>query len=350
MSAPRYKWQPTTADIARRLGISPRDVVRFDHNTSPFPTDWAPSLLTEAARHLNEYPGADYRPIREAAAKYAGIEPENVVAGAGVDELILLAATAFLDSASVAATMTPTYPLYEIATMQQRARLITVPMLPPDFGYPADPLLAAARDADLLWLCIPSNPIGSRMEDDLVRRAVEVTKGVVVLDAAYAEFTGDVWAPWVEQHPNLMVMHTLSKGFGLAGARVGFALAAPQLVDAIDGVRPPGSISSLSVDLAVAALDEPNRMERRVARLLKERDRLASKLTHLGIEVMPSQANFLLCRVGSAATELADGLLDNGLVVRRFGDDSPLAGYLRFTVRSPEEDDRLVEALWRQLP
>jgi len=87
-----------------------------------------------------------------------------------------------------------------------------------------------------------------------------------------------------------------------------------------------------------------------VARLLKERDRLAAGLGNLGIEVMPSSANFLLCRVGAAANTLADGLLDAGLVVRRFPDDSPLAGYLRFTVRSPEEDDRLIEGLWRQLP
>jgi histidinol-phosphate aminotransferase len=350
MTAPRYRWQPTTADIARRLGISPREVVRFDHNTSPFPTDWAPGLLSEAARHLNEYPGADYRPIRDAAAKYVGVEPENVVAGAGVDELILLAAKAFVDSACVAVTLTPTYPLYEIATLQQRGRLVTVPMLPPDFGYPADPLLAAARDADLVWLCIPSNPIGTRMDDELVRRVVETTRGIVALDAAYAEFAGDSWAPWVGRHPNLIVMHTLSKGFGLAGARVGFAIAGTELVDAIDGVRPPGSIASLSADLAVAALDEPSRMERRVARLLKERDRLAARLANLGIEVMPSSANFLLCRVGTSATALADGLLESGLVVRRFDADSPLAGYLRFTVRSPEEDDRLIEALWRQLP
>jgi histidinol-phosphate aminotransferase len=350
MTIPRYQWQPTTADIARRLGISPRDVVRFDHNTSPFPTDWAPSLLAEAARHLNEYPGADYRHIREAAAKYAGVEPENVVPGAGVDELILLAARAFLDSSRLAATAAPTYPLYRIATLQQRARLTEVPLLPPDFGYPSDPLLAAARDADLLWLCVPNNPIGSRMDDDLIRDLIAATPGIVVLDAAYAEFAGDVWAPWVDEYSNLIVMHTLSKGFGLAGARVGFAVAAPPLIDAIDGVRPPGSISSLSVDLAVAALDEPNRMQRRVARLLKERDRLAAKLANLGIEVLPSQANFLMCRVGPIATELAEGLLDVGLVVRRFAAGSPLADYLRFTVRSPEEDDRLVEALWRQLP
>ena len=350
MSVPRYQWQPMTEAIARRLGISPRDVVRFDHNTSPFPTDWAPGLIAESARHLNEYPGADYLSIREAAAKYCGVEPENVVPGAGVDELILLAARAFLEGGHVAAMPTPTYPLYRIATLQQHARVMDLPLFAPDFAFPADALNRAARDADLLWLCTPNNPTGNRIDDGVLAATIRAGRGVVVLDAAYAEIAGDEWGSWVSRFPNLVVMHTMSKGFGLAGARVGFALASPQLIDAFDAVRPPGSISSLSVQLAVAALDEPGRMQRRVARLVRERGRLADRLSGLGLDVVPSEANFLLCRVGPASDAVAGALMDEGLVVRRFPVDSPLDDYLRFTVRSPEEDDRLLEALWRVLP
>lgn len=349
MTPPRYKWQPTTEDIARRFGLSPSDVVRFDHNTSPFPTDWAPSLVAEAARHLNEYPAASYRSIREAAAKYVGVDPESVVPGAGVDELVLLAAKAFLDAGRVSAMVTPSYPLYRIASLQLHARVVEVPLLAPDFAFPPDSLLRAARDADVLWLCVPNNPTGNRLDDELIRDLIAAAKGVAVLDAAYAEIAGDEWGGWVDRFPNLIVLHTLSKGFGLAGARVGFAVAAPEIVDAIDGVRPPGSIASLSVELAVAALDEPNRMRRRVERLVRERVRLAGELAKLGLEVLPSEANFLLCRVGPTARSLGDSLMEVGLVVRQFPDDSPLADYLRFTVRSPEEDDRLIEALWRHL-
>jgi histidinol-phosphate aminotransferase len=350
VAVPRYQWQPTTRAIAQRLGIPEQDVIRFDHNTSPFSTDWAPAIVVESARDLNEYPAADYRAVREAAARYVGVEPENIVPGAGIDELLLLAARAFLEPGGVAATQTPTYPLYHIATLQQHARLIEVPLEEPDFGSTIKPFLTAAWDADLVWLCIPNNPTGSRLTAEDLAAVITATDGVVVLDAAYAEIAGDSWGPWIERYPNLVICHTLSKGFGLAGARVGFAVAGEALVDAIDGVRPPGSISSLSVGLAIAALDEPNRMRRNVDRIVRERSRLAAALDGLGLGVLPSEANFLLCHVGGIARELADALMAGGLVVRRFPEDGPLEEYLRFTVRSPAEDDRLVAAMASLLP
>lgn len=349
MTTPRYTWQPTTAEIASRLGIPKTQVVRFDHNTSPFPTDWAPGLVIEPARTLNEYPGADYRAIRESAARYMELSPENIVPGAGIDELLLLTAQAFLEPGGSAATTTPTYPLYRIAGLQRRANLYEVPLVRPDFEYSIEPLLAAAADADLVWLCVPNNPTGNRLGDTDLAAAIVACRGVVVLDAAYAEIAGDSWGPWVERYHNLLVCHTLSKGFGLAGARVGFAAGHPRLIDAMDAVRPPGSISTLSADLAVAALEEPARMRRRVERLLRERARLAEALTGLNLTVLPSEANFLLCHAGPQAPRIADRLMSEGLVPRSFSEDGPLGEHLRFTVRSPEEDDRLLDALWRYL-
>lgn len=347
MAVPRYQWQPTTRAIAQRFGISEQDIIRFDHNTSPFPSDWAPAIVVESARDLNEYPAADYRQLREAAARYVGVEPENIAPGAGVDELLLFAARAFLTPGGVAATQTPTYPLYRIATMQQHARLIEVPLLEPDFGYAIKPFLTAAWDADLVWLCVPNNPTGNRLSWEDLAAVITATEGVVVLDAAYAEIAGDSWAQWVERYPNLVVCQTMSKGFGLAGARVGYAIGSEELVDALDSVRPPGSISSLSVGLAVAALDELNRMRRNVDRIIRERSRLEAALGEIGLGVMPSSANFLLCRVGGEAEKLADDLMAEGLVVRRFPVGGPLEEYLRFTVRAPAEDDRLLSAIGR---
>ncbi len=349
MSAPRYRWQPTTARIAARFGIPERQVVRFDHNTSPYPTDWAPGLLAEPACRLNEYPGADYAPLRAAAARYAGVAPENVVPGAGVDEIIAMVARAFLEPGGLAGAPTPTYPLYRVVTHQRRARLREVPLEGSDFGFPVAALQRLAREVDLLWLCVPNNPTGVRLDDATLAELVAGAPGIVVLDAAYAEISGDRWGAWISRHPNLVVCHTLSKGFGLAGIRVGYALATPELVATLDAVRPPGSISSLSALLAERALDDPARMTRRVARIVRERSRLAELLAGLGFRVLPSAANFLLCEVGSAAPEVAERLLTEGLVVRTFPADGPLDGYLRFTVRSPEEDDRLVDALERAL-
>ncbi|HHC09143.1 MAG TPA: aminotransferase class I/II-fold pyridoxal phosphate-dependent enzyme, partial [Actinobacteria bacterium] len=294
MSAPRYRWQPTTRDIAERLGIPRSRIVRFDHNTSPFPTDWAIPLAEETAARLNEYPGANYRPLREAAARYLGVEATNVVPGAGVDELILLVARAFLGPGRRSVAMSPTYPLYRIAAAQVGADHVDVPA---DDGLatPVDALAAAARDADVLWLCVPNNPTGERIPDEAVLRLVDAAGGLTFLDAAYAEIAGDRWSHLVARD-DVLVAHTLSKGFGLAGLRVGFAAGAPDLVDALDGVRPPGSIAEPAAVIAEAALDDPSRMERNVARLVAERDRLAAALEDLGFDVHPSTANFLLCR------------------------------------------------------
>jgi histidinol-phosphate aminotransferase len=350
VTAPRYKWQPTTAEIARRAGIAEVEVVRFDHNTSPFPTAWTAATLADLAGGLNEYPGADYRPLREAAAGYAGVEPDWVVPGAGADELIALCARAWLGPGATTVTTAPTYPLYGIAAAHRGADLRTVPRRAPDLVTDGDALVAAAAGADLVWVCEPNNPTGDRTPDAVLAAVVESAAGIVVLDAAYAEFAGDTWASWVERYPNLVVLHTLSKALGLAAVRVGYALARPDLIDRLDAVRPPGSVSTISAALAARALAEPARVKDTVAALVAGRDALAPRLAALGFRVLASRANFLLCEVGPAARHLEQALMAEGLVVRIYPDDGPLGGYLRFTVRTETEHDRLINALERNLP
>ena len=349
MTAPRYRWQPTTAEIAQRYEIDESSVIRFDHNTSPFSTDWATSIVAPMARRLNEYPGATYAGIRRTAAEYLHVAEDAIVPSAGIDEIIGLVAQAFLTNGARATAATPTYPLYEVASLQQGAEFIAV-SYEPGFEFPAEGLGEAAQTSDVTWLCVPNNPTGDRIADDVVASMIEQSQGVVVIDAAYAEFSGDVWAPWVDRYDNLIVAHTLSKGFGLAGLRVGFSISSPKIADRLDAVRPPGSISSMSAELAAAALGEPQRMQRRVARILKERGRMADSLARLGISPVPSEANFLLCDIGPQAASIAEQLLTEGLVVRRFPDDHPLSNFLRFTVRAPNENDQLINTLWRHLP
>jgi histidinol-phosphate aminotransferase len=337
MTAKRYVWQPTTAEIADRFGVDRDRVVRFDQNTSPDATNWTVPLVAPALPDLNEYPAASYRPLRESAARYAGVEPEQVVPGAGIDELIILVARAFLSPGSRARGYTPTYPLYQIATEQQGASFEGFSAVPsePEHG------------ADLTWICVPNNPTGDRLPDATIEQIVEASPAIVVLDAAYAEFTTDRWSDWIERYDRLLVLHTLSKGFGLAGIRVGYAIGNPALIDAIDRIRPPGSISSVSNTLAIAALSNPGRMRRSVDRLVAERERFRDRLIALGFEVAPSEANFLLTHIGPDAQELATGLMREGLVVREFPHIPELDRHLRFTVRSGTDNDRLIDAIER---
>jgi histidinol-phosphate aminotransferase len=351
MTAPTYRWQPTTAEIAARYGLRPDDVVRFDHNTSPFPTDWAPAVVAPMARHLNEYPGASYAPLRTAAALYYGTDPTHVVPGAGVDEIILLIAKAFLGPRSRACAVVPTYPLYEIATSQLGGEFVGVDWETPDFGLPRRAIGEAAETSDVTWLCLPNNPTGHRIGDGDLVDIIEAAKGIVVIDAAYAEFTDDRWAPWTSRFDNVIVCHTMSKGFGLAALRVGFALTNPDLAAHLDAIRPPGSISSMSVEIAEMALREPNRMRRHVSQIIRERSRFADDLAAVGLAVVPgSLTNFVLCHVGPHARDLAGSLMAEGLVVRTFPASGPLDGFLRFTVRSRAENDRLLDALRRHTP
>lgn len=350
MSTPRYRWQPTTREIAERFGLRPEQVVRFDHNTSPFATDWAPGIVAPMARHLNEYPGASYADLRKAAAAYFDVEPEMIVPGAGADEMILLIARAFLGEGRRACAAVPTYPLYEIATLQSGAEFRAIDLDAPGFGFPLHALGEAAETSDVTWLCVPNNPTGHRIPDETIKQVIANAGGVVVIDAAYAEFAGDRWGGWVANHDNVVVLHTMSKGFGLAALRVGFAMTHPNIADRLDAVRPPGSISSMSADLAQEALASPQRMLRHVSMILTERDRFTADLRSVGVAVVHDTAtNFLLCEIGPEAGRLAASLMQEGLVIRQFPQLHPLHEFVRFTVRSRQENDRLIDALRRRL-
>ena len=341
---PRYRWQPTTAEIAARYGLRPSEVVRFDHNTSPFPTDWAPAIVAPMTRHLNEYPGASYLPLREAIARYVGAEPEHIVPGAGIDEMILLVAKAFGGPGTRSSAAVPTYPLYEIAGIQGHGEFKPV-SYESTLEYPYDGVSRAAETSDVTWLCVPNNPTGERIADTYIAEIVEKARGIVVIDAAYAEFAGDRWWDWADAYDNLIVLQTLSKAFGLAALRVGYSIASPELAARLDAVRPPGSISTLSERLACVAFEDHSRMERFVRFVSKERERFAALLVSVGFSVYPSSTNFVLCHVGPQARTLAQGLMAKGMVVRSYPQGHLLGDHLRFTVRSQREDDRLVDVI-----
>jgi histidinol-phosphate aminotransferase len=343
-TAPRYRWQPTTAEIAVRYGLRESDIVRFDHNTSPFPTDWAPAIVAPMTRHLNEYPGASYMALRQSIARYVGAEPENIVPGAGVDEMILLVARAFGGPGTRTSAALPTYPLYEIAAVQGQGEFKPV-SYEPTLTYPYDAVSRVAETSDITWLCVPNNPTGERIDDAYIAEIVGKARGIVVIDAAYAEFAGDRWFKWTEAYDNLIVLQTLSKAFGLAALRVGYSIASPELSGRLDSIRPPGSISTLSERIACVALEDHSRMERFVRFVSKERDRLTALLTSVGFIVYPSSTNFVLCHVGPQARDLAHALMAKGLIVRSYPRDHFLCDHLRFTVRSQGEDDRLVDTI-----
>ncbi len=234
----------------------------------------------------------------------------------------------------------PTYPMFRILTEIAGGPIDEVPMV--DLRLDREAFIARCPQGRLTWLCNPNNPTGELLPLDFVAEVAQATPGVLVVDEAYFEMSGVTALPLIESMPNVVVTRTLSKAFGLAGVRVGYALAGPAISDALRRVRPPGSISVVSEALGAKSMQDLDGMRTRVAAIKSERERLRADLTALSLEVRESAANFLLVHAGRKA---APALLRSGLVVRTFGAAHPLAEYIRVTVRRPEENRRLVEGL-----
>jgi histidinol-phosphate/aromatic aminotransferase/cobyric acid decarboxylase-like protein/imidazoleglycerol phosphate dehydratase HisB len=307
-----YAWAATTAEVAHLAGIDPSQVLRFDQNTPALPLpSTRPGTIAGALARVNGYPGGGYVPLRRAIADYAGVEPENIVLGVGADDLILLAARAYAGPGdAIAIPAAPTYPLYEIAAQ----------------------LAGAVVDDDrpvLTYACRPNNPTGSL--DPLPKARP------LVVDEAYFEYCGDT-AVGLTAREEVIVLRTFSKLFGLAGERIGYAIARRDIADELNARQAPAPVGAVAAELAIAAL--ASRPDPRPE--IEERDRLASALRALGLEPLESHTNFLYVPVGDGLA-LGDALLRQGIVVRAY----PQA--IRASVRDAADDDLLVEALARAL-
>jgi histidinol-phosphate aminotransferase len=313
-----YVWASTTQEVAARRGLHPAQVIRFDQNVPPLPG--VPQVpLGESFARLNDYPEGTYRELREAAAGYVGARPDQIVVGAGADGLIGLVARTFLVPGRSAYVRGPTYPLYAIAGAIEGARVVDEP-----------------AGADLIWVCNPNNPTGEAVEaKEIAALARSHPDAAVVVDEAYVEYGGETVVPLIDGGSNLIALRTLSKAFGLAALRVGFAVAAPETAAELNRRRDPAPVAAPAARIAAAALRDP-RLD--VEETVAERERMRAALAAAGLDCPPSAANFVLVRVDDAG-ELADRLEQQGLVVRRFADA------IRITVRLPAENDRILAAL-----
>jgi histidinol-phosphate aminotransferase len=298
---------PSTEEIAARTGLSAAEIIRFDGNTSPrlLPSTRAEALTEELAR-IHTYPHGGYPRLSEAIASYAGVAPENVVLGAGADDLIMLLTRSFARRGDrVAIANEPTYPLFKIAAWVAGAEVGDV-----------DPALTIC--------CRPNNPTGELGTLPDARP--------LLVDEAYFEYSGVTAVDQIEDE--VVVIRTFSKVFGLAGARVGYALAGRDVAAELNRRQHPAPISTLSAALALAALESPPD----VRPILEERERFAERLRELGLAPLPSQANFVYVPVNDAEV-VSDGLVQQGLAVR------PVKGGIRITIRDRTDDDRLLDAL-----
>jgi histidinol dehydrogenase len=353
-----YPAEPSDELLAARAGIDPAQVVRADMNTlggGALPAV-AAAFRSFDPRRAAEYGDLAYERLRAALAAKLGVAPERIVPGAGADELIRLVSTAAVGPGDAVVIPTPTFAMFAVEAQLTGARTIALPREDPACRQPvADIRAAAEREAArLVWMCTPNNPTGDRYELDEVRRLADGLPALVCVDEVYLEFAEDSIGAAPESTsatrlqgdlPNLLVLRSLAKSHGLAGARAGYLVVPQELAERFDAIRLPLSLGAPSEALALAALaDEEAARERRLE-VIEARERLAAVLERLGCRVLPSVTNFVAFRPDRpGAATVDEALLSRGVAVRRY-EHGPMAGWLRATARLDPEEGRLLTAL-----
>ncbi|HLI57181.1 MAG TPA: histidinol-phosphate transaminase [Actinomycetota bacterium] len=363
MSEPELRMLPTSRpdlDDLVPYGAPQLDVaVRLNVNESPYPPP--PAVMEDMARRigglaLNRYPDRDFRAVREALARHAGTLTERIWVANGSNEIIQQLTLAFGGAERRAMTFEPTYEMHTLITRASGTRLIRARRAP-DYTMDIGASVEAIRrtQPDIIFLCSPNNPTGTPIPDEGVAAICAASHGLVILDEAYAEFGhGSVLnrqGNLLDEFENLVSTRTFSKAFRMAGARIGYMVAPPAVIEAVMKVRLPYHLSSLTQVAALTALDHAAELEATVETIRHERERLWAELsTTRGITAYPSAANFILFRCDVVpGRKVWNRLKDKGVLVRDFSDTVGCESCLRVSVGTAEQDERFLEALSQAL-
>ena len=320
-----------------------------NENTYDVPAP-ARALIDEAlaATPTNRYPDPMSNELRDELAAWHGVSRENVIVGNGGDELLYNFLLAFGGPGRTLVNVPPTFSEYAFFASLTQTGVRDVWRDPETFLPREDELVAAAGEASLVILTSPNNPTGDVAPLELVARVCDACPGLVMVDEAYGEFAepGTSAEALLAEHDNLLVLHTLSKAFALAGARCGYVIAAPDVIAALAAVRQIYSVNVLTQAAALAAVRARAEFDPTVEKIVSERSRLYESLARVeGVRVWPSEGNFILARV-AGASRVRERLRDErSILVRDFSYAPGLADCLRITVGTPEENDAVIEAL-----
>ena len=338
------------AELARELGLKEETIVKLASNENPRGT--GPRTRAAIERALGDvarYPDGNGHELKAALARRYGVDMAQIVLGNGSNDVLELVALAFLGPGRAAVYSQHAFAVYPLATQARGARGIVAPAK--DFGHDLEAMARAVDDETcVLWIANPNNPTGTLAAADaleaFVRRVPE--RVIVVIDEAYNEYLpADLRADtvkWLKRHPNLVLTRTFSKAYGLAGLRVGYALAHASVADVMNRVRQPFNVNSIALAAATAALEDMEFVARSYAGNLQGMRQLREGAGRLGLEFIPSYANFLTVRVGKAQ-DIYKRLLRRGVIVRPVGGGYELPEHLRVTVGTEEENERFLTAL-----
>lgn len=310
--------------------------VYLDANESPFNNG------------MNRYPDPMQWKVKEPIARMKQVPVENIFLGNGSDEPIDLLMRIFCEPGmDNIITLPPTYGMYQVSADINNVEVKKV-NLTSDYQLDIPAILAAANEhSKILFICSPNNPTGNRVDRTDIETLIKEFKGLVVIDEAYIDFSSEESCiPFINDYPNVVVLQTFSKAWGMANIRLGQAFSNETIIGLLNKVKPPYNISQLTQDAALEALKHKEKVKDSVAIILRERSRLEDYLPRFDFveEVHPSDANFLLVKVDQPKP-LYDFLVGKGIIVRDRSTVILCEGCLRFTIGQPKENEQLIDAL-----
>jgi histidinol-phosphate aminotransferase len=337
-----------SAEEVMELYDLPR-VVKLGSNENPLGlSPRVRTALIAALDRIHHYPDGESTRLRQQLAVRLGVTPAHLFCANGVDNVLTCLGLAFLDPGDRCVVGAPSYTAYASLATLLGATPVEVPLQDWRFDVPAT--AAAAANAKVLFVCNPNNPTGAILRHDEMQELLARTppETLVVLDEAYAEFADDPAFPdaiaLLRRHSNLMILRTFSKIYGLAGLRVGYAIAAPELTASLNQVREPFPVDRLAQVAAEAVLDDDDFTRASFENNRAGKAFLAGAFTRLGLRHLPTQANFVLVDLARPAAQVAQSLLERGVIIRP-GEIWRLPTWARITIGTPEENARLIEAL-----
>jgi histidinol-phosphate aminotransferase len=335
--------EPTDV-LSKRIDVALENVIKLDGNENPY--GCSPKVNQALSRYpfYHIYPDPLQRELRQALEKYVGTPSKRIVAGSGSDELIELILRLFLEPGDEVINCPPTFGMYPFCTEVCGGTVINVPRLD-DFSLDIESIKKVINErTKVIFIASPNNPSGNVVRNveivDLVKHRI-----IVVVDEAYAEFSGSTVMPLLSDHPNLFLLRTFSKWAGIAGLRMGYGIFPESIAEYIIKIKQPYNVNSAAQVAALASLDDIDYLRSTIKAIVDERKKLFDQLSMFQwLKPYRSEANFILCSVlNGRAKEIHNQLQRKGIFIRYF--DTPLLkNYIRITVGKPEHTDSIIAA------
>ena len=323
------------------------ECIKLDANENPFP--WPAGMREDLFSEnlmFNRYPDGMAQDLKRAIATYTKTPTEGILVGNGSDELIQLILLTFGGLGKSMIIHPPTFGMYQIYAHLTDTTVVEVPLLN-GMDLHTEQMLKAALspDAHVVFICNPNNPTGTQFPREEILRLVRESGKIVVVDEAYAEFSEDTLIPEIENYPNLLIMRTFSKSFGMAGLRLGYMLGQPETIALINRVRPPFNVNLFSQKAGILALNYLSEYQVQIQCIKAETRKLFEGLTQVpDVVVYPTKANFILFKPGDPDRWAAE-LLKRGFLVRNMGVLPIIGKCLRISAGLPEENDGFLGAI-----